>query len=69
MWSEALRENLRNWSKEIPPLEKPVWEIVDYVSLEIYEPGVLEAYVLMPENLGPSLNVIPIGITYKIKRH
>ena len=62
-----LQVNFRSWSKKVPPLEEPVWKIVDCIGFKVNKQGVLEFDVLMPEYFGPRIQIIPIGVTYKIK--
>jgi len=64
---DLLRVDMKGWSKKVPPLEEPIWKIIDCVSFEINKPRMFEFVVLMPKYIGPGIYIILKGINYWIK--
>jgi len=54
-------------SKVVPPLKEPIYKGIINSMFEVYQPRVFVGFILFPEDMCPSLDIIPIIVVDGIK--
>lgn len=61
------RKYLMNQSKVVAPLKEPIWKSIVTTMFEVYKPIMFYGFILRPEDVCPSMDIIPITIADGIK--